>query len=38
MDREIQNLKKLIPSAEGDTLTYLVERLHTLVEKREAEK
>jgi hypothetical protein len=38
IDREIQNLKKLIANAEGDNLTYLVERLHTLVKKREAEK
>jgi hypothetical protein len=38
MDKEIQNLKKLIASAEGDTLNYLVERLHTLISKREAER
>jgi hypothetical protein len=37
-DREIQSLKKLIDSAEGDTLNYLVERLHTLISRREAER
>jgi hypothetical protein len=38
VDREIQQLKKLIASAEGENLAYLVERLHTLVSKQEAER
>jgi hypothetical protein len=36
--REIQQLKKLIPNAEGENLAYLVERLHTLVSKQESKE
>jgi hypothetical protein len=38
VDREIQQLKKLIAGAEWESLAYLVERLQTLVSKQEAEK
>jgi hypothetical protein len=34
VDRKIQQLKKLIVTAEGETLDYLVEQLHTLLRKR----
>jgi hypothetical protein len=32
---EIQQLKKLIVTAEGETLDYLVEQLHTLLTNKE---
>jgi hypothetical protein len=38
IDRENQHLKNLIPNAEGETLTYLVERLQTLLSKQKAER
>jgi hypothetical protein len=38
VDRKIQQLKKLIVTAEGETLTYLVERLQTLLAKQKAER
>jgi hypothetical protein len=38
IDREIQNLKKLIVTAEGETLDYPVEQLHTLLTKQRAER
>jgi hypothetical protein len=37
LDRKIQQLKKLIVTAEGETLDYLVEQLHTLLTKQRAE-
>jgi hypothetical protein len=38
VDRKIQQLKKLIVTAEGETLDYLVEQLHTLLTKQRAER
>jgi Tfp pilus assembly protein FimT len=38
VDHKIQNLKKLIITAEGETLDYLVEQLHTLLTKQRAER
>jgi hypothetical protein len=38
VDRKIQQLKKLIVTAEGETLDYLVEQLHTLLTKQRVER
>jgi hypothetical protein len=38
VDREIQDLKKLIITAEGETLDYLVDQSHTLLRRQRAER
>jgi hypothetical protein len=35
IDQQIKELQKLIASATGDNLKFLVERLHTLLKKQE---